>query len=115
MLVITHMQGDDKRFWVGSCPRDMADFWKQWRLCHGASLTELSREPDGPGLGTALTATQPPCRGLVELAPAPLLLRGRLGSDNTGKARVEMSLDDVRKILGDAEWITTTPAPGKPL
>lgn len=101
--VWTHMQGDDKRFWVGSRPRDMSDFWKQWRLCHGASLTELAREPDGPGLGTALTATQRPRRGLVELAPASLLLRGRLGSDTTGKARVEMSLDGVRKILGDAE------------
>lgn len=112
MLVMAHMQGDDKRFWVGSRPRDMADFWKQWRLCHGASLTELAREPDGPGLGSALTATQRPRRGLVELAPASLLLRGRLGSDTMGKARVEMSLDDVRKILGDAEWITTTPAPG---
>ncbi|KAK0741537.1 hypothetical protein B0T18DRAFT_394116 [Schizothecium vesticola] len=89
----------------------MAEFWKQWRLCHGASLSELAQEPDGPGLGTASTVTQCPRRGLVELAPALLFLRGRLGSDTMGQARVEVSLDDVRKILGDAEWITTTPAP----
>ncbi|KAK1834962.1 hypothetical protein QBC39DRAFT_182446 [Podospora conica] len=111
MLVMVSQQGD-QRFWVGERPKEMAEFWKQWRLCHGASLAEVAREPDSTGLGSASSATQRPRRGLTELAPASLLLRGRLGSDTMGKARVEMSLDDLRKILGDAEWITTTPSPG---
>lgn len=111
MLFVQQLQGEDKRFWVGPPPEDMTDFWKQRRLCHGASLAELAREPDGPELGAASTATQRPRRGLVELAPASLLFRGRLGGDTVGKARIEMSLDDVRRILGDCEWTIMTSTP----
>jgi hypothetical protein len=50
MLVMQKSHSEDKRFWVGPCLEDMADFRKQWRLCHEASLAELAQKPDGPGL-----------------------------------------------------------------
>jgi hypothetical protein len=108
MLIMEHMQGD-RRFWVGKEPLDTKDFWKQWCLCQGVSLSEFVRSRGAIPVAGTSNSTR---RGLAQLAPVSLLFRGRLGNDTAGHARVNMTLEDVRTIIGEGEWIVTDPSPG---
>ncbi|KXX79406.1 hypothetical protein MMYC01_201673 [Madurella mycetomatis] len=108
MLIMEHMQ-DRHRFWVGPMPRDIKDFWKQWCLCQGVSLSEFVASGGAVPVAGTSNSTR---RGLAQLAPVSLLFRGRLGNDTAGHARVNMTLEDVRKIVGEGEWIMTDPSPG---
>ncbi|KAK0710687.1 hypothetical protein B0H67DRAFT_610963 [Lasiosphaeris hirsuta] len=117
MLLMEFMQ-DETRFWVGQAPQDIKikDFWKLWCLCQGVSLTDFAAS-DGalPVAGTSQNSARNanPRRGLVELATVSLLFRGRLGNDATGRARVNMTMEDVRKILGEGDsWTITEGIPG---
>ncbi|KAK3374715.1 hypothetical protein B0H63DRAFT_480788 [Podospora didyma] len=111
MLLMTHMQGD-QRFWVGEKPpTDIKEFWKQWCLCQGVSLVDFTASGGALPIGTN-NANLNARRGLAQLAPVSLLFRGRLGSDAAGHARVNMTLEDVRRIVDEGEWIVTDPSPG---
>jgi len=100
MAVMDYTQ-EKQRFWVGEEPRDMKDFWKQWCLCQGVPLSAfIAAKGDIPVPGTSSSTR----KGLTQLAPISLLLRGRLGTDTAGHARVNMALEDVRKIVGEGEW-----------
>ena len=108
MLILQHMQGDE-RFWVGRVPRDIKDFWKQWCLCQGVSLSTFTAAGGAVPIAGASNSTR---KGLAQLAPVSLRFRGRLGNDAAGHARINMTLEDVRKIVGEGEWIVTDPSPG---
>ncbi|KAK1750895.1 hypothetical protein QBC47DRAFT_392834 [Echria macrotheca] len=111
MLIMEHMQGGAQRFWVGSPPKHNADFWKHWCLCQGVSLSEFNAANGIMPIPKVDNANVR--KGLVQLAPACLLFRGRLGTDAAGHAaRINMALEDIHKIVGEGEWIETEPAPG---
>lgn len=111
MLIMQNLQGPD-RFWVGSEPRDIRDYWKQWCLCQGVSLAEFTSSRGVLPVGGATNGNNNPRRGLGQLAPVSLLFRGRLGTDAAGHARVNVTLEDVRNIVGKGEWVVTRASEG---
>ncbi|KAK3376982.1 hypothetical protein B0T24DRAFT_701029 [Lasiosphaeria ovina] len=116
LLLMQEMQEmqDPKRFWVGRRPRGVDELWKQWRLCRGALLADVIRSDRGGGRGVGFPTDPPvlasdsrrqPRRELATVAPASLMLRARLGGGGAGAApaRVDMTMEDVRKIVGEGK------------
>jgi hypothetical protein len=99
MDLVNNMQGVG-RFWVGQAPRVVEDRWKQWCLCQGIPLAKFVASGGAVPLASASNS---PRRELPTLAPVSLVLRGRLGNDTPGRARVNMTLEDVRAIVGEGQ------------
>ncbi|KAK3331842.1 hypothetical protein B0T19DRAFT_397667 [Cercophora scortea] len=103
MDVMIGMQGRD-RFWIGDMP--MPDqFYNHWFICRGASVASLQPNARPGTTASRNPSSQGPRRGhsLQTVAPVSLMFRGRMGSAND-VARINMTVDEVRKIVGDGKW-----------
>lgn len=101
--VMLLQQGFD-RIWIGDRePERLEDFYKQWCLSQGMSVTAFNSAGHLPTNVSTAGGNSMPRRGFVELSPVSMMFKDRLGSHD-GLARTNLTLVEVRKIIGASEW-----------
>jgi hypothetical protein len=96
MELVTFLQGPE-HFFVGDEPRTAEEYLKKFCLSMGYSATAFARNRRKG----SLEASKKGPKGLVELAPVSQLFKDRYCH---GSGRVNLTLQDVEKILSESEW-----------